>query len=130
MAGKIVADTLEHSTAGSIATNYVVNGSAKAAYGLNMSTSTYRGIAPSTMSSENLNISSFSDDGTGAATIAITSAFANAQHIDATGGQANNTTACIGQNTTASSFQVVMRVAHSNATIDHVGYGVSLGDLA
>ena len=30
MAGKIIADTLEHSTAGSIATNYVVNGSAKA----------------------------------------------------------------------------------------------------
>ena len=30
MAGKIVADQLEHSTAGSIATNYVVNGSAKA----------------------------------------------------------------------------------------------------
>ena len=29
MAGKIVADTLEHSTAGSIATNYVVEGSAK-----------------------------------------------------------------------------------------------------
>ena len=30
MAGKIVADTLEHSTAGSIATNYVVEGSLKA----------------------------------------------------------------------------------------------------
>ena len=30
MAGKIVADTLEHSTAGSIATNYAVNGTAKA----------------------------------------------------------------------------------------------------
>ena len=29
MAGTIVADTLTHSTAGSIATNYVVNGSAK-----------------------------------------------------------------------------------------------------
>jgi hypothetical protein len=29
MAGKIVADTLEHSTAGSIATNYVVEGSAQ-----------------------------------------------------------------------------------------------------
>ena len=29
MAGKIVADTLEHSTAGSIATNYVVEGSEK-----------------------------------------------------------------------------------------------------
>ena len=30
MAGKIVADTLEHSTAGSLDTSYVVNGSAKA----------------------------------------------------------------------------------------------------
>jgi hypothetical protein len=30
MAGTIVADTLTHSTAGSIATNYVVEGSAKA----------------------------------------------------------------------------------------------------
>ena len=103
---------------------------AKAAYGLNMSTSTYRGIAPSTMSSENFNISSFSDDGTGAATIAITSAFANAQYGNATDGQANNVTSCIGQNTTASSIQVVMRVAHSNATIDHVGHGVLFGGLA
>mgnify|MGYP000754619599 CR=1 FL=1 len=30
MAGKIIADQIEHSTAGSIATNYVVEGSAKA----------------------------------------------------------------------------------------------------
>ena len=30
MAGKIIADTLEHSTAGSVTTNYVVKGSAKA----------------------------------------------------------------------------------------------------
>ena len=29
MAGKIIADTLEHSTAGSVTTDYVVNGSAK-----------------------------------------------------------------------------------------------------
>ena len=29
MAGKIIADTLEHSTAGSLTTDYVVNGSAK-----------------------------------------------------------------------------------------------------
>ena len=29
MAGKIIADTLEHSTAGSLDTSYVVNGSAK-----------------------------------------------------------------------------------------------------
>ena len=30
MAGKIIADTLEHSTAGSLDTQYVVQGSAKA----------------------------------------------------------------------------------------------------
>ena len=30
MAGKIIADQIEHSTAGSLDTQYVVNGSAKA----------------------------------------------------------------------------------------------------
>jgi hypothetical protein len=30
MAGKIIADQIEHSTAGSLDTSYVVNGSAKA----------------------------------------------------------------------------------------------------
>lgn len=123
------ADTITGSD-GSSPVTLTKQSAAKAAYVLNMSTSTYRGIAPSTMSSENLNISSFSDDGTGAATIAITSAFENAQYVNATDGQANNTTACIGQNTTASSIQVVMRVAHSNATIDHVGHGVLFGGLA
>jgi len=55
MAGKIVADTLEHSTAGSIATNYVVNGSAKqfATYGTDAVIDT------------SLNTSSISDIGTG-----------------------------------------------------------------
>ena len=53
MAGKIVADTLEHSTAGSIATNYVVEGSAKAWAGVT--------DAAGTTLNQSLNISSLTD---------------------------------------------------------------------
>ena len=56
MAGKIVADTLEHSTAGSIATNYVVEGSAKAWAHFDGSAATL---------DDNLNFSSLTDNGTG-----------------------------------------------------------------
>ena len=57
MAGKIIADTLEHSTAGSIATNYVVEGSAKAWVNFN-GTGT---IA----ARDSLNVSSLDDNATG-----------------------------------------------------------------
>ena len=103
---------------------------AKACYGVNLSTSTYRGIASNTMSSENLNISSFSDGGTGLPTMSITSAFANAEYVNATDAQANNNTGNIGQNSTASSIQVVQRIASSNTAIDHLSFGVLFGDLA
>ena len=56
MAGKIVADTLEHSTAGSIATNFVVEGSAKARC-------LYNQVSPAVRSS--VNISSVTDASTG-----------------------------------------------------------------
>jgi len=56
MAGKIVADTLEHSTAGSIATNYVVDGSAKSWTSINQST-------PAIIQS--LNTASITDSGVG-----------------------------------------------------------------
>ena len=53
--GKIKADTLEHSTAGSLDTQYVVNGSAKA-YANNDSVSS---------NLKSFNVSSFTDVGTG-----------------------------------------------------------------
>jgi hypothetical protein len=53
MAGKIVADTLEHSTAGSIATNYVVEGSAKA----------WADVSTVTSVGDSLNVASLTDDG-------------------------------------------------------------------
>jgi hypothetical protein len=55
--GKIKADTLEHSTAGSLDTQYVVNGSAKAWVN-------YTGVS-STSARDSLNISSLTDAATG-----------------------------------------------------------------
>ena len=56
MAGKIVADQIEHSTAGSLDTSYVVNGSAKAWTSINQST-------PAIIQS--LNTTSITDSGVG-----------------------------------------------------------------
>lgn len=57
MAGKIIADTLEHSTAGSIATNYVVDGSSKVWSRVDQSS----GISLTS----SLNVSSVTDTATG-----------------------------------------------------------------
>jgi hypothetical protein len=67
MAGKIIADQIEHSTAGSIATNYVVNGSAKMFYNLN-------GTGTIALR-DSLNISSATDKGSGDYKVAFTSNF-------------------------------------------------------
>tara|TARA_R100000278_G_scaffold5573_1_gene8451 strand:- start:156 stop:542 length:387 start_codon:yes stop_codon:yes gene_type:complete len=69
MAGKIVADTLEHSTAGSVDTQYVVNGSAKAWATLDgTGTIAFR---------DSFNHSSSTDNGTGDYTFTFTNALSN-----------------------------------------------------
>lgn len=65
MAGKLIADQIEHSTAGSLDTSYVVNGSAKAWVGFNTITST------SIFQSQN--VSSLTDNGTAYTTINFSS---------------------------------------------------------
>ena len=72
MAGKIVADTLEHSTAGSLDTSYVVNGSAKAWVNFD-GTGT---IA----ARDSLAVSGLVDNGTGDYTISYTSSLANGNY--------------------------------------------------
>jgi len=80
MAGKIIADQIEHSTAGSLDTSYVVNGSAKAWVNLN-GTGT---IAVR----DSLNTSSISDQGTGDTRITVSSAFATTNYCTtASGGE-------------------------------------------
>ena len=71
MAGKIVADTLEHSTAGSIATNYVVEGSAKQWVDFSMAGTTAR---------DSLNLSSLTDSATGKFHASASSAFNNVNY--------------------------------------------------
>ena len=69
MAGKIVADTLEHSTAGSLDTQYVVNGSAKAWVNFNgTGTIAFR---------DSFNHSSLTDLATGAYECNLTSSLIN-----------------------------------------------------
>jgi hypothetical protein len=78
MAGKIIADTLEHSTAGSVTTDYVVNGSAKAYFNVNMSsTATFN---------KSLNFSSVSDEGTGEFRVTFTNAMNDSDWIAACAG--------------------------------------------
>ncbi len=67
--GKIKADTLEHSTAGSLDTSYVVNGSAKA-WLFTTDKTTY-------VPNNSLNISSVTDNGTGRVESNFSNSFAN-----------------------------------------------------
>ena len=82
MAGTIVADTLTHSTAGSIATNYVVDGSAKA-------WANYSGSG--TTLNDSLNTSSATDHGTGQYTTSWTNSFDNATYAGSMISQGSST---------------------------------------
>jgi len=71
MAGKIVADTLEHSTAGSVTTDHVVQGTTKA----------WCSHDSGTTVDDSHNLSSLSDDGTGLYTMNFTTSMNNAVYI-------------------------------------------------
>jgi hypothetical protein len=70
MAGKIIADQIEHSTAGTVDTQYVVNGSAKAWVN-------FTGIT-TTASRDSFNVSSLTDDTTGSTSITFSNNMSNA----------------------------------------------------
>jgi len=76
MAGKIVADQLEHSTAGSLDTQFVVNGSARAY-------AHYDQVTTSLTIRKTFNCSSITDDGTGQATTNYTSNLSDGFYIAA-----------------------------------------------
>ena len=78
MAGTIAADTLTHSTAGSLTTDYVVNGSAKAWVNFN-GTGT---IA----ARDSLNLASLTDSGTGLYIVNHTASMANDDYSVTSGG--------------------------------------------
>jgi hypothetical protein len=101
MAGKIIADQIEHSTAGSLDTSYVVNGSAKA-WG--------KFSTGFTSVLDSLNISSLDDDGTGNGGANFSSAFANANYSTAQNvvwaiGTGNQVRTVAGDSQATSSFE-------------------------
>ena len=77
MAGTIVADDIQHSTAGSVGTEYVVSGSVKY-WGTNNGSGTVS-------VRDSLNQSSITDRGTGLYTMSMSSAFSNANHSQSGG---------------------------------------------
>ena len=76
--GKIKADTLEHSTAGSLDTSYVVNGSAKA-------WARFNGTGTAALD-DSFNIASLNDNGTGDYTVNYTNSMNNDNYAKADGG--------------------------------------------
>ena len=71
--GKIKADTLEHSTAGSVDTQYVVDGTAKSYHNF-VGTGT-------AVTNDSLNISTLTDNGTGDYTSTFVNSFDNAFYV-------------------------------------------------
>jgi len=122
--GKIKADTLEHSTAGSLDTQYVVSGSSKA----------WVNLSNVTTVTASLNISSATDNGTGDYTATMTNSFSGAGNLVGTGsgGVATNSsqdrTAAFFPTSNTNELSLILRVG--STLTDMRGGGSAFGDLA
>ena len=126
MAGKIVADQLEHSTAGSVDTQYVVDGSSKS-WGAQITTTGTSG--------DSLNISSITDLGSSENTITFTSSFTSVNYSNpSSAGSPTNTSASNRIATyyemTSSSFKIKAFRADTAATTTFETSYSAFGDLA
>jgi len=123
MAGKIVADQLEHSTAGSLDTQYVVNGSAKSFFDLD---------ATGTFSlKDSFNVASATDQATGTFDINYTNAFSSANNVPVNHTlNITNYDNTLTASKTASLVQV-LGINSTNGTVqDTDPFGATHGDLA
>tara|TARA_R110000803_G_scaffold39104_8_gene84326 strand:- start:1019 stop:1426 length:408 start_codon:yes stop_codon:yes gene_type:complete len=135
MAGKIIADALEHSTAGSLDTQYVVNGSAKAWASFDQGATGHPVYANSS-----LNTASTTDVAAGVTKLTFTNSFSNATYSISGATQSQNTGGvCFsvwgyattnGQQTTTSDFHTDFRNSGGTGTdSDYTAYQV-VGGLA
>ena len=123
MAGTIVADTLTHSTAGSIATNYVVDGRAKAWI-------KYNGTGTIAIS-DSFNVASITDETTGTTTITLTSSFGNANYSTvATCSDTGAHMQIVDANQAAGSYRQRTLDGGLSLVDDPAVYGNAHGDLA
>ena len=130
--GTLKADTLTHSTAGSLATNYVVEGSSKAWADINNSGSDLR---------DSLNFSSIDDDGTGNYGRNYTNSMASANYsanmtLTFDHSSTNNARTCAIEGKTTSSLEVNSAYVQGTTTyfiaydIETNGSVIVHGDLA
>ena len=123
--GKIKADTLEHSTAGSLDTKFVVKGSAKVWISLTMSTAT---------NNDSLNVASITDSSAGNFLINSSNAFANSNYAIMSGSsynQASNVN--FGEIVNVESTSLYRHVHRENNAAADTQYGSftsAFGDLA
>jgi len=108
--GTLKADTLTHSTAGSLDTNYVVNGSAKAWMNLDgESTAALR---------SSFNLTSITDNGTGDYTATLTSSMSNSSYA----------TPCSGGSDTSGRYNVIAEAdGKTTGAADFFGFQTSTG---
>jgi hypothetical protein len=121
MAGKIIADTLEHSTAGSIATNYVVNGVEKV-------WSNFNGTGTIALR-DSLNVASLTDYNTGEYIVNFTTAMANTNYTNRTNSNHYHSHTANSAKLTTSNAVYVANDTHSYVDVAQVDLGM-LGDLA
>ena len=125
--GTLKADTLTHSTAGSLDTNFVVNGSSKSWI-----------YAASGLASINgsLNVSSLGDDGTGDGTVNVTNSFSGSTYSAVGTCAAGSSTEVVAFDTDSSSASNwTFETAGANSTTDRTNrdrrtYSTAHGDLA
>lgn len=126
--GTLKADTLTHSTAGSLATNYVVNGSAKAWFQIT-------GVGTAALK-DSLNVSSFNDEGTGNYKITYSNNMANTTYSFSTGagwdvGGTNSTYSGTDKDEILTSTLEIYHVNTSDSSTDaNLSMGSIHGDLA
>ena len=126
--GKIKADTLEHSTAGSLDTSYVVNGSAKHWVRINQFSSNALG--------DTFNNSSFTDVGTGNTLFTRTSSLANNDYPSFVSSEVRtsytnvSTSTLSGATQLSTSFMSTFHVENGSATDSGMITMMAVGDLA
>ena len=132
MAGKIVADTLEHSTAGSVTTDFVVDGTPIMKAFFNQSSASQLGVSANSLGSYNMNVSSASDDGTGIFTITLTSSLSTLNSVVPSGMtfHSNNLLTFDDNDSSSSEIAFECHDADSSGLNDVGDFVQSWGDLA
>jgi hypothetical protein len=123
MAGTIAADTLTHSTAGSLGTQFVVNGSAK-------SWIKYNGTGTIAIS-DSFAVASIADEATGTTTVTFTGAMSNANYsIKGQNSDGALHIQVVDTNQTTAAYRQRTLDGGGSLVDDNAVYGDTHGDLA